>query len=319
MKQLILSECLEALKQMEDNSIDSITTDPPYGISFQSEKWDYDVPSTEIWKECLRVLKPGGHLLSFASSRTYHRMAVNIEDAGFEIRDQLMWIYGSGFPKSHNIGKKVVEYNGWGTALKPAHEPIVLARKPLSEKTIVDNVLKWGTGGINVDESRIPYQSEEMDKIDFDRPRVRKSVNEDWILKQAHDYTDPSHKEYNQEGRFPANVLLSEEAAENLDQHTDNTSRYFYVAKPSKKEKTKGLDKNTHPTIKPIKLMDYLVNMITPKGGIVLDPFMGTGTTGISALNNGFSFVGVEMSEEYMDIAVKRIEAHTENQTKLDI
>lgn len=352
---LLQGDCLEQLKDLPDNSVDSIVTDPPYGLSFMGAKWDYDVPSVDIWKECLRVLKPGGHLLSFGGSRTYHRMVVNAEDAGFEVRDQLLWVYGSGFPKSHNIGKKVEEYKGWGTALKPAHEPILLARKPLSEKTIVDNVLKWGTGGINIDESRILYG--ENENINFDRPRVRQSVNEDWILKQAHDYTDPQYKEYNQEGRFPANLLLSEEAAENLNEHTgplkgdspnrkprngghrkeyvgteDNdkrqdvisdktftdshlgASKFFYVAKPSKKEKTKGLEKNTHTTIKPIKLMDYLVNLITPKGGVVLDPFMGSGTTGISALTKGFDFIGIERESEYMEIAEQRINAWTKEQ-----
>lgn len=344
MKRLLLGDCLDRLREMEDNSVDSVVTDAPYGLSFMGKKWDYDVPSTEIWKECLRVLKPGGHLLCFAGSRTYHRMAVNIEDAGFEIRDQLMWIYGSGFPKSHNIGKAVdkklgndrevvgenpnhrtssalyelgfqdgkgdgqitkgnSEWEGWGTALKPAHEPIVMARKPLSEKTIVDNVLEWGTGGINVDESRLTSD------------------------------------------RYPANIMLSEEAAENLDQHTDNTSRYFYVAKPSKKEKEFGMTgedkilnrvnsggiendpkwkpvvrKNSHPTVKPIKLMEYLIKMVTPVGGTTLDPFMGSGTTGISALTNGFDFIGIEREQEYMEIARQRIEAWTkEYQTKLDI
>ena len=342
-KQLLLGDCLDRLKELPDNSIDSIVTDPPYGLSFMGKKWDYDVPSTDIWKECFRVLKPGGHLLCFGGSRTYHRLAVNVEDAGFEIRDQIQWIYGTGFPKSHNIGKKVEEYSGWGTALKPAHEPIVMARKPLSEKTIVNNVLKHGTGGINIDESRIP-------------------VNMD------------------NEGRFPANIILSEEAAENLDQHTGEraqghwsktktkgfgkfgngestyegvgkksekggASRYFYVVKPSKKEKEFGMmgedkvlnrvnsggiendpkwaptvRKNNHPTVKPIKLMEYLIKLVTPVGGTTLDPFMGSGTTGIAALTNGFNFIGIEMGEEYMDISQQRIEAWTkEQQTKMDI
>ena len=200
---IINGDSLIELKNIDDNSIDSVVTDPPYGLKFMGKKWDYDVPNRELWQEVLRVLKPGGHLLSFAGSRTYHRMAVNIEDAGFEIRDQIMWVYGSGFPKSHNIGKAVnklqgnerevvgkrkahdirgnalmeatvpeykkeksqidieitkgnSEWEGWGTALKPAHEPIVVARKPLSEKTIAKNVLKWGTGGINIDASRVP-------------------------------------------------------------------------------------------------------------------------------------------------------------------
>ena len=193
---LILGDCLHKLKELEDNSIDSVVTDPPYGISFMGSKWDYDVPSVDIWKECFRVLKPGAHILSFSSPRTYHRMAVNVEDAGFEIRDQIMWVYGSGFPKSHNIGKAIdkklgverevvginpnhrnsdalfelgfqggksdgvmtkgiSEYEGWGTALKPAHEPIVMARKPLGKKSVADNVLEYGTGAINIDACRI--------------------------------------------------------------------------------------------------------------------------------------------------------------------
>ena len=365
---LILGDCLDRLKNLPDNSVDSVVTDPPYHLTstkqsskgFMGKEWDGgDIAfRPELWTECLRVLKPGGHILAFSASRNYHRIASAIEDAGFEIRDQLMWIYGSGFPKSHNIGKKVEEYTGWGTALKPAHEPIVMGRKPLSEKTVVDNVLEWGTGGINVDESRIPYQQSEMDKIDFDRPRVRESANPDWVLKQAHDYTDPSYTEYNQEGRFPANVLLSEEAAENLDQHTgilkgdspnrkprngghrkqyvgtDNNeknkdvisdkkfsdvggaSRYFYVAKASKKEK-ESAGKNTHPTVKPIKLMEYLIKMVTPTGGTILDPFMGSGSTGIAALQNGFDFIGIEREQEYLDIAESRI--NQAYQTKLEL
>ena len=187
---LRVGDSLQVLKELEDNSIDSVVTDPPYGLSFMGKKWDYNVPTTELWKEVIRVLKPGGHLLSFSSSRTYHRMAVAVEDAGFDIRDQIMWVYGSGFPKSHNIGKQLqkradggnlrdrhpenkgigdtnghfatskardieltddlaTQYGGWGTALKPAHEPIVLARKPF-KGTVVDNVIKHGTGGINI-------------------------------------------------------------------------------------------------------------------------------------------------------------------------
>jgi len=222
---LLLGDCLDKLKELDDNSVDSIVTDPPYGLSFMGKKWDYDVPSQEIWEECYRVLKPGGHLLSFAGSRTYHRMAVRIEDAGFEIRDQIMWIYGSGFPKSLNIGiqvdkklgnqREVVgekvrgdvqkakengagyladpanrnntkqfgygtqtitkgnsEWEGWGTALKPAHEPIVMARKPLSEKTVVDNVLEWGTGGINIDASRIGVDENDPNHRSIDNKNV---------------------------------------------------------------------------------------------------------------------------------------------------
>ena len=152
---LRVGDSLQVLKEIEDNTIDSVVTDPPYALNFMGKKWDCDVPSVEMWEEVIRVLKPGGHLLSFSSARTYHRMTVNVEDAGFEIRDQIMWVYGSGFPKSHNIGKKLDTHQGWGTQLKPSHEPIVLARKPLSEKSVVANVIKWGTGGINIDKSRV--------------------------------------------------------------------------------------------------------------------------------------------------------------------
>jgi site-specific DNA-methyltransferase (adenine-specific) len=253
---LLLGDCLDKLKELDDNSVDSIVTDPPYGLSFMGKKWDYDVPSQEIFEECLRVLKPGGHLLSFAGSRTYHRMAVRVEDAGFEIRDQIMWIYGSGFPKSLNIGKAVDkkngvkgdvigtrkvtssdigqksgwnelntdrgdyeyreimnEYAGWGTALKPAHEPIVMARKPLSEKTIVDNVLKWGTGGINIDDSRVGMTEEDLQKTDR-VGTIDKTKNEFFIGYGKGEYKpDP-------QGRFPANIIFDEEAGKILDEQS---------------------------------------------------------------------------------------------------
>ena len=211
---LRLGDCIEVLKTLEDNSVDSIVTDPPYGLSILGKKWDYNVPSVEIWRECLRVLKPGGHLLSFGGSRTYHRMTVAIEDAGFEIRDQIMWIYSSGFPKSHNIGKKVEGYEGWGTALKPAHEPICVARKPITEKSIADNVLKHGTGGINIDDSIIEYTEEDKQKINFDRPRVREK-NPDWIISGGFTFENPDVKEYNTEGRFPANIMFDDNTDEN--------------------------------------------------------------------------------------------------------
>ena len=409
---LELGDCLDKLKDLPDNSVDSIVTDPPYGISFMSKKWDYDVPSVEIWTECLRVLKPGGHLLSFSGSRTYHRMAVRIEDAGFEIRDQIMWIYGSGFPKSHNIGKAVdklmgnerevlsvkpnhkkgmdfkyendnsgwlandeiietkgqSEWEGWGTALKPAHEPIVVARKPLSEKSVAENVLKWGTGGLNIDVSRIGYND--------DKPSLK-------VINQGNDLTGwgveldkgrTEDWEPNNTGRWPANIILDEEAGQILDKQSgiskttpnhnykhsntetdSNTftsrgtytpredkggaSRFFYCPKTSKKDRDEGLDgfedklseisqinsetklqpngeyvenkvlprKNDHPTVKPTSLMEYLIKLITPVGGIVLDPFMGSGSTGKGAVRNGFDFIGIEREEEYIKIAEARI------------
>ncbi len=404
---LMLGDNMESLKKLPENSIDSIVSDPPYGLSFMNKKWDYDVPSVEFWKEVYRVLKPGGHILSFGGTRTYHRMVVNIEDAGFEIRDQVMWLYGSGFPKSHNIGKAVdkiegnerelvkevknnrtagsdfgdygigdrnitrgqSKYEGWGTALKPANEPICVARKPLSEKTIADNVIKWGTGGINIDGCRIGTD----DKLDYSN--MKRTPNEIYGGGKG---TNTKINPASEEGRFPANIILDETSAELLDEqsgnlksgkmtsnhkrHTDGSpngiygkfnpehelgetygdsggaSRFFYVAKVSKKERNLGLDnfddkviegrdegqdernvahkkrpiatKNTHPTLKPINLMTYLCRLITPEGGIVLDPFMGSGSTGIAACLEGFRFVGMEMEEDYFKIASARIEAY---------
>lgn len=332
---------IEVLKQLDANSVDAVVTDPPYGLSFMGKKWDYDVPTVDFWREVLRVLKPGGHVLSFGGTRTYHRMVVNIEDAGFEIRDQVMWLYGSGFPKSHNIGKKIKEWDGWGTALKPANEPIVLARKPLSEKTIVDNVLKWGTGAINIDECRI--------EIDFNcgghessKNTIQKTSGIDFKGNKKESQSTPL---YNNQGRWPANLLLDETAAEMLDeqsgpiktklpfkktsQHTfgvankdlhkgqkfesqkglgitvTGASRFFYVAKASKRER--GSD-NNHPTVKPIKLMQYLIKLITPPNGTVLDPFMGSGSTGVACKELGIEFIGIELNKEYYEIANGRID-----------
>jgi site-specific DNA-methyltransferase (adenine-specific) len=340
---LRLGDCIEILQTLEDNSVDSVVCDPPYHLTstkggkkgFMGKEWDGgDIAfRTDVWKECLRVLKPGGYLLAFSSSRTYHRIAVAIEDAGFDIRDQILWIYSSGFPKSHNIGKKVEGYEGWGTSLKPAHEPIVMARKPISEKSIAENVLKWGTGGINIDDCRIEYTTDEKDKINFDRPRVREK-NPDWVYDLGITWEDPDVKEYNTEGRFPANIILDEDTNEDW-------KRYFYCAKASKKEKDLGLDnmelktgrigatyagnqdtskiggnpdkptlprKNHHPTIKPLALMEYLIKMTTRPSGVVLDCFMGSGSTGVAAKRNGFSFIGVEKEQEYFDIAQQRID-----------
>ena len=440
---LMLGDNIESLKKLPDNSIDSVVTDPPYGLSFMGKKWDYDVPSVEFWKEVYRVLKPGGHILSFGGTRTYHRMVVNIEDAGFEIRDQVMWLYGSGFPKSHNIGKAVDKlegndrevimknpyadgsirkatgqvgesncygdyniieledglkkdtkgtspYEGWGTALKPANEPICVARKPLSEKTIAENVIKWGTGGINIDGCRISH-NEPIKTI-----KAQEAENTIYNTGFGR-YEDTT--ELKEEGRFPANLILEcccDEVikgekgevkmrnklnkhsgsslfntnligSENYDykdkgdihtnpmcpcrlldeqsgvskssprttelngnpngvvsfaqgkntNHNDKggASRFFYVAKVSKKERNLGLDdnmKSIHPTVKPINLMTYLCRLITPENGIVLDPFMGSGSTGIAAQLEGFRFVGMEMDEDYFKIAEARINAYEE-------
>ena len=346
---LLLGDCLVKLKELNDNSIDSIVTDPPYGLSFMNKKWDYQVPSIEVWKECLRVLKPGGHLLSFSSSRTYHRMVVNVEDAGFEIRDQLMWVYGSGFPKSHNIDKAVkkiepdnTDYEGWGTALKPSHEPIVMARKPLSEKTIALNVLKYGTGGLNIDASRVPFEdttnpaTNPLYRYQNDYKQVSDGGQRPGVNSPFTNSLNPP----NEGGRFPANFIH--------DGLETEWSRFFYCAKAGKKERNAGCEdlpdkewkhhkcsnvaedgihnanghgtvagvsKNNHPTVKPQALMSYLINLVTPQGGTVLDPFMGSGSTGLAAVSsvrpdgrtNDYSFIGVEMDEDYIQIAEKRI------------
>ena len=338
---LLQGDCLNSMKELADNSIDSIVTDPPYGLSFMGKKWDYDVPSVEIWKECLRVLKPGGHLLSFGGTRTYHRMTVNIEDAGFEIRDQIMWIYGSGFPKSHNI--KEGDFKGWGTALKPANEPICVARKPLEKGlTIAENVLKYGTGAINIDECR----------IEGSVPSTIQGQSSKQGEIYGADQRDKKEFHGHSQGRWPANIIFNEQAAEMLDKLEPLSpletleiykecgvdlpvlSRFFYVAKASKRERNAGLEgmpekvvsvwggdeddltegkkstiprQNHHPTVKPIKLMEYLIKLVTPPKGTVLDPFMGSGSTGVAVNQLGFKFVGCEMNEEYFEIAKKRI------------
>ena len=433
---LLLGDCLHRMKEMDDNSVDSIVTDPPYGLSFMGKKWDYDVPSVEVWRECLRVLKPGGHLLAFAGSRTYHRLVVNVEDAGFEIRDQIMWVYGTGFPKSLNISKAIdaktitgkssysamadvedskgvhVEdkkddsfiayggeesrqgklrhgsrrkasepitdeaqrWKGWGTALKPAHEPIVVARKPLIG-TVAANVLEHGTGGLNIDGCRIPFQ-DESDLASVVNPTLTTQKGEKHT---AGAMTGGIRRidAGDAKGRFPANFIHdgSDEAVSlfpesnggafpkksnvatgrhyeggwgnvNNEVRTEmgngSAARFFYCAKASKSERNAGLEafedkksqhnaggigrkvsvekrlkqgkenapmmKNIHPTVKPVKLMEYLCRLVTPPNGVVLDPFMGSGTTGIAATNEGFCFVGIEMDEEYMNIAKARIE-----------
>lgn len=322
--QLHLGDCLEVLATLPDNSVDSIVTDPPYGLSFMGKKWDYDVPSVAIWEQCLRVLKPGGHLLAFAGTRTQHRMACRIEDAGFEIRDMIAWVYGSGFPKSHNLEG---DHKGWGTALKPALEPITMARKPLSG-TVSETVLQHGTGAINVDGCRI--------KIDDDDP-IHKAV---WTSRPSKIGLSSvgfvtSNKDGDRrtcetsKGRWPANIIHdgSNEAALALK----SGARFFYSAKASKDDRNDGCDafdqrpgggmrgqnngslgtitlsKNHHPTVKPTMLMAYLCRLITQPGGTILDPFMGSGSTGKAATINGFRFIGIERDPEYHKISEARI------------
>lgn len=438
---LIHGDCIEEMKKLPENSVDSVVTDPPYELGFMGKSWDNTgiANNKEMWVECLRVLKPGGHLLAFSGTRTYHRMASAIEDAGFEVRDMIEWVYGSGFPKSLNIGKvadkflktgnaswngtgdssngalgysklqhkqdyrpedysnrhqnkeniteeQAKQWEGWGTALKPAHEPICMARKPLSEKTVAENCLKWGTGGINIDESRVAANWKEERPESWFNSGKSKSGNPtyDGNLKSLTEST--VGERLNDAGRFPANLIHdnSEEVREcfpetksvksqttnerylsgndNTKQYGDgklmygkispenthndsgNASRFFksiiYQAKASKSERNRGCEgleekskvfngqsdkpstdmkdvekrfttlpkANHHPTVKPIALMEYLIKMVTPKGGVVLDPFMGSGSTGVACVKNGFGFVGIEMEADYIEIAKKRIE-----------
>ena len=393
-------------------------TDPPYELGFMGKSWDstgiaYDVT---VWQECLRVLKPGGHLLAFGGSRTYHRLAVAIEDAGFEIRDQIMWVYGSGFPKSHNISKAIdkaegveptvvgvrkqapkfnlndkggkntgynrrleegavpefaiteptselaKQWEGWGTALKPAHEPIVMARKPL-EGTVANNVLTHGTGGINIDASRVETTD------NFDNVKDRTDMTGKLTIHHEGGNLEALHK-LKTLGRFPANFIHdgSDEVLElfpdskggafpkksniptgrhyeggwgavdngvRTEMGDGSAARFFYCPKANKKDRNEGLDElpevlltgrdagqderqapyktrskvvaNHHPTVKPTDLMRYLVRLVTPLNGTVLDPFTGSGSTGKAAVLEGFSFIGIEQSAEYVEIAKARI------------
>ena len=330
---IIHGDCLEKLKELPDNSVDSIVTDPPYGLSFMGKKWDYDVPSEDIWRECFRVLKHGGHLLSFAGTRTQHRMAVRIEDAGFEIRDMIAWVYGSGFPKSHNLKD---EWQGWGTALKPALEPITVARKPLIG-TVAANVLEHGTGALNIDGCRVDLQKGETTHGSGKSQSNNPSVS----------FGDMGEKRigvpniYSTQGRWPANLIHdgSDEVIRLFPQSVGNkgihgtmaggrsggikgnskereydfagygdkgsAARFFYCAKASKKDR----GENNHPTVKPTDLMRYLCRLVTPPNGIVLDPFMGSGSTGKAARLEGFNFIGIEREAEYVEIAKARIDA----------
>jgi len=385
-------DCLEVLKQLDGDSVDSIVTDPPYGLSFMGRKWDYDVPSKEIWEECLRVLKPGGHLLAFAGTRTQHRMCVNIEDAGFEIRDMIAWVYGSGFPKSMNVGKAIdsklttgrsdsvalrirdgrtpgtvgtnmnkhrsahndkleglkaaplhtteaQQWDGWGTALKPALEPITVARKPF-KGTVANNVLTHGTGAINIDGCRVGTEKIKWQKrgkyVSYAKTTFEDrtgEVNEGrWPANLIHDGSDdvvrlfpetsPSPKTTKPKNSNAPQTTNAYGSYSDIDRvinvHGDSGSaaRFFYCAKASKKDRGEG---NNHPTVKPTDLMAYLCRLVTPPGGIILDPFMGSGSTGKAAMREGFSFIGIEREAEYYAIAQQRVQVVEDPQPKLDL
>jgi DNA modification methylase len=342
-------DCRDVLKRLPDNSVDSVVTDPPYELGFMGKKWDssgiaYDVT---VWEECLRVLKPGGHLLAFGGSRTYHRLGVAIEDAGFEIRDTIAWISSKTFPKSLNVEKAMNRAGmdgsvaaGWGTGLKQVVEPVVMARKPL-EGTVAENTLQWGLGGINIDGSRIAATDADLDELNRGNKRP---IGTNYSDNTAFPIVCENRETKSAQGRWPANVILDEVTAGLLDEQsgtlkpatsrTDTVStgmfaggdagtvygdsggasRFFYVAKASKRDRNEGMEiANTHPTVKPTALMRYLVKLVTPPGGTVLDPFTGSGSTGKAAILEGFDFVGVELTEEYLPIIEGRLKWAQDN------
>jgi len=364
---LYCADCLDVLPHL--SGVDAVVTDPPYGLSFMGKHWDYDVPSQEIWEACFAALKPGAHLLAFAGTRTQHRMAVRIEDAGFEIRDMIAWVYGSGFPKSMNLSKAIDKaagafvkgdvlpssresgasasgiattfrqktaanpqsdsaraWQGWGTALKPALEPITVARKPLVG-TVAQNVERFGTGAINVDGCRVSCADVRSGGFGAGKRPWQTGGN------SVTQYVDASL------GRWPAN-LIHDGSAEVLalfpECEDGNLSRFFYCAKASKADRDEGCEgmeekqlrttydksvrdkngndsgyarHNPHPTVKPTDLMRYLCRLITPPNGIILDPFMGSGSTGKAAIKENFRFIGIEKDRASFDIAVARVEA----------
>ncbi len=359
---IIHGDCLEEMRKMADNSISAIVTDPPYGISFMGKGWDHGVPGIEYWKECLRIIKPGGFLIAFGGTRTFHHLANAVEQAGFEIRDCISWIYGSGFPKSHNS----FGIEGYGTALKPAQELCTLAMKPL-DGTFAQNAEKWGQAGINIAECRI----ETSDNLNGGSYGNTTRIEDNFFAGKR---PGGAGKFQQPKGRWPANVIFDEEAGAMLDEQSGllksgtlsphhkfkknnpgwgmdsvtgkdypstsgGASRFFYCAKASSRERNEGLEglpdiecqtgcagampiddngkerdrfkkiaKNNHPTVKPLKLMEYLIRLVMPpKDGILLDPFAGSGTTIFAAKRLGFNAIGIEKQAEYVDIARARI------------
>lgn len=338
-------DCLAKMRELPDNSIDAVVTDPPYGLSFMGKDWDIGVPGIAFWRETLRIAKPGAHLLAFGGTRTYHRLACAIEDAGWEIRDCIMWVYASGWPKSMDIAKAIRKqspqvpssagdkWSGWGTALKPALEPIVVARKPI-EGTITANVLKYGTGGINIDACRVPLAADD---------KLQDGVHHDGNALDTHKM-GWRFKNVDRAlgfGRFPANLIHdgSDEVLSFFPESkgqcgaikgtepsaltcgiygkfdesrnpaaprgdSGSAARFFYCAKASRSERGEG---NDHTTVKPLALMRYLITLVCPQGATVLDPFMGSGTTGVAAIQLSRKFIGIEKESHYCDIAQMRI------------
>lgn len=327
---IINADCLNEMRKMEANSISAIVTDPPYGLSFMGKGWDHAIPGKEYWEECKRLLKPGSFLLAMGGTRTFHRLTCAIEDVGLEIRDCISWLYGSGFPKSHNN----FGIEGYGTALKPAWEPIIMAMKPC-DGTFKQNAEKWGQAGINIKACRIGIKGATKRSHQAEYPK-NKDGREDRSKHWAR--TGHNVKEISK-GRWPANLILDEEAGQMLDEQSGiKASRFFYCAKASPSERNDGLDglpetcapkngaekrltvgeskdvalprSNNHPTVKPLKLMEYLIKLVMPlQGGMLLDPFAGSGTTILAAMRLGFDSIGIEKDEGYCEIAKARLES----------
>lgn len=285
-------DCRDVLATMDESSVDAIVTDPPYGLGFMGREWDGLPPGVKWATECLRVLKPGGHLAAFGGTRTYHRLTCGIEDAGFEVRDCLAWLYGSGFPKSLNLDG---EWDGWGTALKPAHEPIVLARKPLTG-TVLGNVSAHGTGAVNVDGCRSEVGRWPTNVILDDEAAAMLDA-QSGVLHSQHPATRRSRSKV-----LGVTEMGTGASVEYADR--GGASRFFYIAKASKADRGEG---NTHPTVKPVDLMRWLVRLVTPPGGTVLDPFAGSGTTGVACLIESFPVVLIEREDEYVEIIRQRL------------
>src|SRR5574344_1104766 len=388
--ELYNGDMLDMKEVIKDNSIDSIVCDPPYEINFMNKGWDNSgiAFNKEAWAKCYDVLKPGGYLLAFGGTRTYHRIACAIEDAGFEIRDCIMYLYGSGFPKSMNIGKAIEakekfgnagtrnkrkieqecdseeyilkqtnngamgeiiettrkkyipnttlakQWNGWGTSLKPAYEPIIVARKPF-KTSVAENIMQNGVGGINIDECRVPSTGVELGRNNNTKPYGGTTRNE---------HSTPARNNVGLANakRFPANV--THDGSEEEIQAMGEASRYFYCAKASRKDRDEGLEfefseakttdgciranketarkfgansslrRNIHPTVKPTELMQYLVRLVSPSGATILDPFMGSGSTGKAVMfenrerNVDYKFIGIELTDKYLPIAKARID-----------
>jgi DNA modification methylase len=374
---IIQGDCLAVMPTLDADSVHSIVTDPPYGLSFMGKDWDHGVPGEHFWRGALRVAKPGAHLLAFGGTRTFHRLAVAIEDAGWEIRDTIGWLYGQGFPKSLDVSKAIDkaagavrevmgpsannrdrskhqytsvgnvgsnatitapatdaarQWDGWGTALKPAWEPIIVARKPLIG-TVAANVLQHGTGGINVDGCRVGTE-DNLNGGTYSKGATQNRKSQVPRNGIAREFVQP-------QGRFPANLIhdgsddvvglfpvtksgggdkrggcqlfMGGDKRDTPTGHQPNTgsaARFFYCAKASKADRGEG---NNHPTIKPTALMRYICRLVTPPGGTVLDPFTGSGSTGKAAVAEGFNFTGIELNADYFAIATERVRKAVED------